>query len=243
MTLFKLLFSAEMESEEEKKLKGETKEKIFQIFKDFFTRVAKLGELVAVGGRLLTGFQQGLEFLRRPPINKASKLIENIIKANVTKRLKSYLEAGCISSHDSIENMSKLRTCLVGLHDHLIKVKSLLNDLECLLVDATAALQTENEHISPLLDKESVDGQDLQESNGEDEMASSHLQEPEVTDYAALMGIIYSMVKQDYVMQDKIVTSLNLKSSSGELENYCLMWSLRPYLNEQVMHLAWKLVP
>ncbi|XWS41700.1 hypothetical protein CRYUN_Cryun17cG0105200 [Craigia yunnanensis] len=212
MTLFKLLFSAEMESEEEKKLKGETKEKIFQIFKDFFTRVAKLGELVAVGGRLLTGFQQGLEFLRRPPINKASKLIENIIKANVTKRLKSYLEAGCISSHDSIENMSK-------------------------------SLQTENEHISPLLDKESVDGQDLQESNGEDEMASSHLQEPEVTDYAALMGIIYSMVKQDYVMQDKIVTSLNLKSSSGELENYCLMWSLRPYLNEQVMHLAWKLVP
>ena len=32
-------------------------------------------------------------------------------------------------------------------------------------------------------------------------MASSYLQEPEVIDYAALMGIIYSMVKQDYVMQ------------------------------------------
>ena len=122
-------------------------------------------------------------------------------------------------------------------------------------------------------------------------MASSHLQEPEVTDYAALMGIIYSMVKQDYVMQvneqfnmyyhtfdmernysiirdkvleqflfffhyfcigqwenitlllqDNIVTSLNLKSSSGELESYYLMWFLWPYVNDQIMHLAWKLV-
>ncbi|XWS29638.1 hypothetical protein CRYUN_Cryun24cG0046600 [Craigia yunnanensis] len=243
-----------MESEEDKKLKGDTKEKIFQIFKDFLTRVAKIDELVAVGGRLLTGFQQGLEFLRRPPINKTSMLIENIIKANETKRLKSYLAAGCINSHDSAENMSKLSTCLLGLRDHLIKVKCLLNELKCLLEDATAAMQTANEHLSPLLDKESVDGLVPQESNGEvgfvlqlflfvDEMASSHLQEPEVTDYAALMGIIYSMVKQDYVMQDKIVTSLNLKSSSGELESYCLMWSLQPYVNDQIMHLAWKLVP
>ncbi|KAK6258726.1 hypothetical protein SCA6_013200 [Theobroma cacao] len=232
-----------MEGEEQKKLKGETKEKIVQIFKDFLTSVAKLDELVAVGGRLLTGFQQGLEFLLRPPINTTSKLIESIIKANETKRLKSYLQAGCIKSHDSVQNTNKLHTSLLGLRNHLIKVKSLLNDLESLLEDARAALQTANEHFSPLLDKEPVDGLDLQESSGEDEMAPSPLREPEVTDYAALMGIIYSMVKQDYVMQDKIVASLNLKSSSGELESYCLMWSLRPYINDQIMHLAWKLVP
>lgn len=139
--------------------------------------------------------------------------------------------------------ISEVHTSLLGLRNHLIKVKSLLNDLESLLEDARAALQTANEHFSPLLDKEPVDGLDLQESSGEDEMAPSPLREPEVTDYAALMGIIYSMVKQDYVMQDKIVASLNLKSSSGELESYCLMWSLRPYINDQIMHLAWKLVP
>lgn len=46
-------------------------------------------------------------------------------------------------------------------------VKSLLNDLESLLEDARAALQTANEHFSPLLDKEPVDGLDLQESSGE----------------------------------------------------------------------------
>ncbi|OMP01698.1 hypothetical protein COLO4_11665 [Corchorus olitorius] len=234
------MFSAEMNSEEHKRSKGESKEKIYQIFKDFLTSVAKLDGLVAVGGRLLTGFQQGLDSLQRPPINKTSKLIESIIKANETKRLKSYLEAGCVNSHDRVTNMNKLHTCILGLSEYLIKVKSLLNDLESFLDDARAALQNANEHLPPLLDEEFVDGLYLQESNDEDEMTSSR--EPEVTDYAALMGIIYSMVKQDCVMQDKIVTSLNLKSTTGELESYCLMWSLRPYINDQIMQLAWKLV-
>ncbi|KAL4360687.1 hypothetical protein GQ457_04G033860 [Hibiscus cannabinus] len=232
-----------MEREEEKKFKGETKEKIFQIYTDFLTGVAKLDELVAVGGRLLTFFQQGLEFIRRPPINETSKLIENILKANETKRLKSYLEAGCINSHDRVHNTSKLYTCLHGLHDHLNKVKCLLNDLECHLRDATVALQMANKHLSPLLDMESSAGLHPQESSVEDEMASSCLREPEVTDYAALMGIIYSMVKQDCSMQDKIVNSLNLKTTSEELESYSLMWTLRPYINDQTMQLAWKLVP
>ncbi|XVF59166.1 hypothetical protein PTKIN_Ptkin07bG0253900 [Pterospermum kingtungense] len=232
-----------MEIEEDKKLEREIKEKTFQIFKDFLTRVAKLDELVAVGGGLLSGFQQGLEFLRRTPINKTSKLIENLIKANETDRLKSYLEAGCINNYDRVQNMSKLRTCLLGLQDHLIKVKSILDDLKCLLEDATAALETANEHLSPLLEMESVDGLDLQESSSEDKITSYHLRKLEVTDYAALMGIVYNMVKQDCVMQDKIVSSLNLKSSSEELESYCLMWSLRPYINDQIMHLAWKLIP
>ena len=46
-------------------------------------------------------------------------------------------------------------------------VKRLLNELECLLENATAALQMANEHLSPLLDKEYVDGLDPQESNSE----------------------------------------------------------------------------
>lgn len=38
----------------------------------------------------------------------------------------------------------------------------------------------------------------------QEEIASthaSHLKKHEATDYAAMMGIIFSMVKQDYVMQ------------------------------------------
>lgn len=74
------------------------------------------------------------------------------------------------------------------------------------------------------------------------EVELCHLEKSKVTDYAAMMGIIYAMLKQDYTMQEKIVSSLNLKSSAGELESYCLMWSLRPFVNDEIMFQAWKLV-
>ncbi|KAL5777627.1 hypothetical protein ACOSP7_010553 [Xanthoceras sorbifolium] len=228
---------------EEGKLKSESKDETFVIFKDFMTRVTKLEEFGVVGNRLLNGFQQGLEFLRRPPINAKSELIENILKANETKRVKLYFEAGCNNIHDNVENMSKLRTSLVGLHDHLIKARSILNELECLLEGVSAAIQTANKCFLPLWEKDLSNGLDQQNTSEKDSSISSHLQEPEVTDFAALMGIIYSMVKRDYVMQERIVTSLNLESLSGELESYCMMWSLHPFINEEIMHQAWKLIP
>lgn len=46
-------------------------------------------------------------------------------------------------------------------------MKSILNELECLLGDATAALQIANEHLSPLMDMVSAVGLDPQESSGE----------------------------------------------------------------------------
>ncbi|GMP83602.1 hypothetical protein CsSME_00037450 [Camellia sinensis var. sinensis] len=76
-----------------------------------------------------------------------------------------------------------------------------------------------------------------------EETVSSELPKPEHTDYAAMMSVIYSMVKLDYIMQQRIVSSLNLKSSSGELESYSLMWSLRPFINNDIMHQAWRLIP
>ncbi|GJY71869.1 hypothetical protein Tco_0475572 [Tanacetum coccineum] len=42
--------------------------------------------------------------------------------------------------------------------------------------------------------------------------------------------------------EEKIVSALNLKTSSGELESYCLMWSLRPFVNDEIMHQAWRLI-
>ncbi|XP_031262228.1 uncharacterized protein LOC116120123 [Pistacia vera] len=228
---------------EEGNLKSEWKEKVFQIFKEFMTRLAKLEELGAAGSKLLTGYQQGLEFLRQPPIDKTSKLIENIVKANETQRVKSYFEAGCINVHDSLQNMSKLRTSLLGLNDHIITAKGILNELEGLLEDVAGAIQTANECLAPLWDEDSGSGLDLQDTTDKEISTSSHLQGPEMTDLAALMGIIYTMVKQDYVMQERIVTSLNLKSLSVELESYSLMWSLRPFINDEIVHQAWRLIP
>uniref|UniRef100_M1AZN1 FAD binding protein n=1 Tax=Solanum tuberosum TaxID=4113 RepID=M1AZN1_SOLTU len=91
-----------------------SKEKIFHTFSDFMLRITKFDELVEVGSRLLVGFQQGLEYLRRQPIEKNSELVERIIRDNESKRLSSYIEAGCLNAHDSVHNMSKCK-CFVNL--------------------------------------------------------------------------------------------------------------------------------
>ncbi|XP_051207787.1 uncharacterized protein [Lolium perenne] len=58
-----------------------------------------------------------------------------------------------------------------------------------------------------------------------------------------VMILVHKMLKLDYTMQERIVRSLSLKSSSAELEVYGLMWDLRPYLDGDLMNLAWKSCP
>ncbi|BBH07086.1 hypothetical protein Prudu_018909 [Prunus dulcis] len=225
-------------------LNSEIEDQVFNLFKDFMARVAKFDDLVNLGSILLTGFQQGLEFLRRPPVEKTSELVKNIIRANETQRLKSYIEAGCINSDDGVQNTNKC--------------KSILNELECLMEDVNGAM----ENLSPFQDDSFADRLNEEASTDDkigkvyvhpykllgcmtslpvenllapEEIASSLPKRNEVTDYAECMGIIYSMVKQDYMMQERVVSALNAnKSSSGELESYCLMWSLRPFINSEV---------
>ncbi|KAJ7943813.1 FAD-binding protein [Quillaja saponaria] len=159
-------------------------------------------------------------------------------------RVKSYFEAGCINTHDAVQNLSKLNSCKHGLMDHLSKAKVIVTELDGLLEDMTNAIQTTFGNLPPIWDMSFGDELNEQSSTeNKEEMALSHFQSPHVTHFATLMAIIYSMVKQDYVMQEKIISALNMKSSSGELESYCLMWSLRPYINEEVMHQAWKHIP
>ncbi|XP_065874375.1 uncharacterized protein [Euphorbia lathyris] len=210
----------------------------FQIFKDFLTRAAKLQELGAVGSKFLGGFQQGLEFLRRPPVNRKSELTDNVIKANETERVKSYFVAGCVNTHDRVQNVSKLHTCLLGLQGHLTQAKRIINELENLLVDLTVAIKTCNRSFSPVRNEDLYANLDQETTVNQEETPSSDYS----LDYAALMGIIYSMLKQDYVMQERIVSSLNFKSLAGELESYCLMWSLRPFINDEIVMQAWRYV-
>lgn len=60
-------------------------------------------------------------FLQRPPIVTSSKLIENIIKKNETKRLKSYIDAGCVNIHDAVQST---RACelLINSFDLSLKI-------------------------------------------------------------------------------------------------------------------------
>lgn len=56
---------------------------------------------------LCSDFLTLAELLRRPPINRISKLIENVIETNNTENLRSYIEAGCINTHDAVQSTKK----------------------------------------------------------------------------------------------------------------------------------------
>ncbi|CAN7100662.1 unnamed protein product [Brassica rapa subsp. narinosa] len=201
----------------EMEVRSELKQNIYEIFKDFMTGITKLEELDNATNIFLLRFQQGLCLLKRSPILTSSKLIENILKNNETRRLKSYVEAGCINIDDAARSTRALHTSLSGLSDHLIKAQSLLSDLERLTDDAALAIETATK-LSTQLDEESSD--DLRQVTSEENETVPFAQEPEVTEYATIIAVVYSMVKQNYVMQEKIVRSLSLKTSFDELDTY-----------------------
>uniref|UniRef100_A0A0A9DB76 Uncharacterized protein n=1 Tax=Arundo donax TaxID=35708 RepID=A0A0A9DB76_ARUDO len=59
---------------------------------------------------------------------------------------------------------------------------------------------------------------------------------------ASMMCLVNNMLKLDCSMQETILKALCLKTSSSELEAYCLMWDLRPYIDDNMIQLAWNFV-
>ncbi|KAJ0253725.1 FAD-binding protein [Hirschfeldia incana] len=218
--------------------RSELKLKLYQIFKEFMTRITKLEELESAANTFLQRFQQGLCLLKRSPVVTSSDLIKNILKNNETRRLKSYIESGCINIDDAAKSTRALQTSLSGLSDHLIKAQSLLSELERLTDEAALAIETAT---TTQLDVDS--GDELEQVTSDEENESVHFpQEPEVTEYATVIAVVYSMVKQNNVMQEKIVRSLSLKTSFDELDTYTMMWSLRPFVKDEIMNRAWKCI-
>ncbi|KVI05009.1 hypothetical protein Ccrd_016673, partial [Cynara cardunculus var. scolymus] len=172
-----------------------------------------------IDGKVLQIFSH---FMERPSIDKTSELFQKVIRANETERIQSYIKAGCTHATNKAENLNKS--------------KVIMNELECLVEDVKLAIETASETLQE-------GSPDLAATYSEEGMVSSVPEKPQVLDYATMVAVVYSMVKQDYVMQEKIVSSLNLKTSSGEIESYCLMWSLRPFVNDEIMHQAWRLIP
>jgi hypothetical protein len=58
------------------------------------------------------------------------------------------------------------------------------------------------------------------------------------SDYVTMMAAIFSMLEQDVHMQEQIVGALGLDLSSEVLQNYCMMWTLRPFVDETVVDKA-----
>ncbi|KAG2329506.1 hypothetical protein Bca4012_020934 [Brassica carinata] len=217
--------------------RSELKLKIYEIFKEFMTGITKLEELENAANTFLLRFQQGLCLLKRSPMVTSSDLIKNLIKNNESRRLKSYIESGCINIDDAAKTTKALHTSISGLSDHLIKAQSLLSELERLTDEAALAIET----ATTQLDVDS--GDELEQVTSDEENETGHFpQEPEVTEYATVIAVVYSMVKQNYVMQENIVRSLSLKTSFDELDTYTMMWSLRPFVEDEIMNRAWKCI-
>ncbi|MED6107986.1 hypothetical protein PIB30_019213 [Stylosanthes scabra] len=231
-------------------------QEIFDKFRNFMTGITKIDELGNVGSKLLSGFQQALEFIRRPPIDTKSTVVGKIIEANGTDRLKSYVNSGCKKPNDSVKNVTNLHSCKRGLLNHISKAKVIIDELEGLLGDVTSTMQSTHGKLSAFSDIDfSVELNERVASDDSEENAGfSHSQNTEcttteekkssdVTHLASLMALLYSMVKQDYLMQEKIVSALDIKVPSEELQSFCEMWSWRPFIDDDIMHQAWKLIP
>ncbi|XP_057744476.1 uncharacterized protein LOC130962279 isoform X2 [Arachis stenosperma] len=253
-------------------------QEIFHKFRDFMTGITKIDELGNVGSKQLSGFQQALEFIRRPPIDTNSILVGKIMEANGTTtkkqqqslvplsgvgmeangtdRVKSYVNSGCKKPNDSVKNVTNLCSCKRGLLNHISEAKVIINELEGLLGDVTSAIQSTHGKLSTFSDIEfGVELNDQAASDDLEEIVGfSHSQNTDctnteekkstdVTHFASLMAILYGMVKQDYLMQEKIVSALDLKVPSEELQSFCEMWSWRPFIDDDIMHQAWKLIP
>uniref|UniRef100_K3ZEX8 DUF7795 domain-containing protein n=1 Tax=Setaria italica TaxID=4555 RepID=K3ZEX8_SETIT len=226
-----------------------------------------------------------MEFMSNPQIPNGSDVMSQIVKSNSSGRMRSYLEAGCRLHCQNISNINQLHSCEDGLKDHINKVKTLLEELECLVEDVYAITLTANISALKVSDSHTIDSKLTIDSciigvevsvqtfpftnhlhsvlfnreylavyNDEVRWKPGNmlhlLQEDKSADQldsdvflVTVMIIVHNMLELDYAMQENIVGALSLKTLPSELEGYCLMWDLRPYIDDDVMHLAWEMCP
>ncbi|BAF21246.1 Os07g0264900, partial [Oryza sativa Japonica Group] len=177
---------------------------------------------------------------RRPKLLTESGAISEIVKSNLSDRMRSYLEAGCTHHNETIQNMNKLHSCQEKLNDHISKAKLLLEELHILEEDVYST--TLKACLSSLRHMDDCpDDNSLTNIFSEDEQQSGDLLDKAVS-CASVMVLVHNMLKLDYTMQEKIVKALCIKTASSELEGYCQMWDLRPYIDDNVIQLAWQFV-
>ncbi|XP_031485170.1 uncharacterized protein LOC116254152 isoform X3 [Nymphaea colorata] len=203
-------------------------EKGYNIFLDFMTRVAEFEELVTIGGRFLSTYKLELELFRRPPLQMKTTVIKEIMEANNSGWMRSYIEAGCRHQHTDIDNINKS--------------KALLDELGCLMENVLVLVKEEIEKLSHYMDELQDDGlvYPLIRAEEEPENINQYHQNTSVSECAMMMQAVYGMLEDDYVMQEKIVSSLNLATPSEALGSYCFMWDLRPFVDDDVIRAAWR---
>lgn len=213
-----------------------------QLFLTFMARFTQFEEMGKLGSQLLVGFHQELELFRRPPLIESSQVLANIIEHNQSARLRTYTEAGCRHFHVDQQVTVKLNNYFQGLTKHMEQAQELLKDLEHLVENATVMMQeatnTMLKNIKIYTEENSTEGSSGTES---EEGCISDGHKLEISDYVAMMSVIYSMLSQDYAMQEKVVSDLQLNTPSETLQSYSLMWTLHPFIDERIINkaLAW----
>ncbi|KAG6505471.1 hypothetical protein ZIOFF_037827 [Zingiber officinale] len=203
-------------------------ENITRIFRDYMTKVTEFEELADVGKRFLTEFHRVTAMFRTVELQKTSNNISRIIDANWNEHMKTYVEAGCKQQSQSVQNM--------------YNSEALLNELDCLKEDAIAITEAATKSATALDDSFCEEMlKDISFEEGKEPLPK-HPQDTSISE-VMLMKIISDMLKLDYAMQKNIVLNLNIGTSVSELEGYCLLWNLHPYIDDDIIHRAWQYVP
>ncbi|KAH8931423.1 hypothetical protein BDL97_19G020500 [Sphagnum fallax] len=176
---------------------------------------------------MLIGFQQALEEFQRPPLHETSALLAQVMTSAPSERLDNYKDMGCHHAHSD--------------RSVVIKSGGIMEEMQGLVEQASAVMQ---EDLNSQLESVSLMGADmcLEDSQPTQEVKVTS---PTVkvsglftSDYVTMMAAIFSMLEQDVHMQEQIVGALGLDLSSEVLQNYCMMWTLRPFVDETVVDKA-----
>ncbi|EPS69057.1 hypothetical protein M569_05718, partial [Genlisea aurea] len=214
-------------------------ENLIKIYSNFMLRVQMFEDLVSAGTRFLSSFQQALGYLSRPPIDAKSTFVDHILKENRSQRVISYIDAGCMKADDASRSFSKLNASHIGLQDH---VKQGFGISRIAIHLRNRAFEKKKKlSVSKFAGKMILD--ELRAlTNDAAETLLRTVPNEAAADYAFVMGVVYVMAKRDFEMQVRIVSSLSMKSSTGEMETYSRMWSLRPYVDDEMMQNAWSMI-
>jgi len=201
---------------------------VARIFQNFMERVMAMEDQAKLGSQMLGVYQQELDMFHRPPLHESSSLVAQILASVPSERLSAYQEAGCRHEYTDHTVVVKLDNALKGLHDHIQKEHAIIEDI-CRLLDEANRIM--HEELTAQLENVVV-------TESEECSLAVKVQQLSAPDYVTTMAAISGMLQQDYMMQEKVVNTLGLNMSLEVLQNYVMMWTLRPFVDDSVVEKA-----
>ncbi|BBN00212.1 hypothetical protein MPTK1_1g27310 [Marchantia polymorpha subsp. ruderalis] len=226
-------------------------------FRRFMATLEALKVEHALSSETVADLKQSIERYRRPAVANAGKKLQ--CSAAASERLSRYLEAGGWLEDAAQSLAFRIDSAIRKLHRHLreaeVHCESLSRTLETVLGAACPrSFQQSSAATTEELDViQKLQNLDIASSEEEMDPVLSDLEEIasdskaqsgpySFSDCVPLMALIVMMVEQDLEMRKKVVAALGLDTPSPSLEAYTLMWTLRPFMDDQICDQALRLV-